>query len=105
MFMRSYAHLLNRALKLDKCLTSCYISDLQTTAVGPEQEESMDEGIQVLSKHEADLELPNLDRIDPEKIDNPTLRAALERIRDHRNPSHASHHTQHTSHSSYASGW
>jgi hypothetical protein len=60
---------------------------------------------QVLIDPEEALDFPSLENVEPAKIDSPALRAALERIRDRRTPSHSSYHTRHTSHSMYSSGW
>jgi len=44
--------------------------------------------------------------IDPGKIDNQVLRAALERIRERCLPDpHVSYYTKHSSHSRYSKGW
>ena len=59
----------------------------------------------VVSDAAAD-ELFELNAINPEKVKNETLRAALERIKERCLPdAHTSYYTKHSSHSRYSKGW
>lgn len=51
-------------------------------------------------------DLFNLETIEPGKVENDTLRAALQRIKERCSPdAHTSYYTKHSSHSRYSKGW
>jgi hypothetical protein len=51
--------------------------------------------------------LPGIDEIHPEAINNKVIKAALQRIKDRcsTNASSSDYYTKHTSHSTYSKGW
>ena len=52
-------------------------------------------------------DLPTIDEIQPESINNKAIKAALQRIKDRcaTNASSSDYYTKHTSHSTYSKGW